>query len=159
MGLFDRFKKALKPTTLPDDHDVHDEVFTLLGEAYNLAAIKSIGMPVPEYRLGAKKLQAAGLTGKRIYQYTYPRTPVAIVPDPRCETPYSALPVKLAGKTIGYIKEDDHRHMKEILQFAAIDHMEVVMEGGDFKWVDRDGTIYKNTVTPDAQLILSYHVK
>lgn len=159
MGLFDKLKKQPKPVTLPEDHAPHVEVFRVVGEYYNLDSIKRAGDPCPEYRWSAKKILDAGLAKKTIFRCEYPREPVAVVIDPNSETEYSSVQVKLRGHVVGYIRDVDREHMKEILQFADIEHMEIDMAGGDFRWVDADGSAHSSTVTPTADLTVRYRVR
>lgn len=148
MGLIKKIIEKInapKPTTLPDDHTLHKETYTVIGTQYHAQSFSRLRAANPDWREAKKRIMESDLVGSRIYHYSYTVKPVDLKPDPSGQFGKNRIMVFVAGEHIGYLRESDDLHVGEILKYASVKYITAKITGGDYRIVYRDGTEQKNT--------------
>ena len=161
MGLFDALKKKREPAgpkTLPADHTLHKEDYTVVGVHYHEAAIKRLQIARDDYRAAAKKNIEAGLAGQRIWRYDYVNKPVDLKLDPSNQFGVDRVMVFIAGEHVGYISEEDDDHVLEILRFGSVKYITARISGGDYKVVSLNGEAIKSDDRVRISVRIAYSV-
>ena len=170
MGLFDKFvqllgdpetmpgKKKKGPTTLPSDHALHKDDFTVVGMTYHPQSFARLQVANPDWRTAKKKILETGLAGKAIYHYTYINKPVTLKLDPTNRYGTDRVMVFIAGEHVGYLSEENDAHAREILEYGSIKYITAMITGGEYRIVFNDGTEQKNSNPLRVSVRIAYSV-
>ena len=146
MGLFDFLKKE-QPQ--PEERKLVKEDFKVVGVHYHPAEIKRLQNANPDWRKGGKTLAEEGKVNKRIYHYSYINKPVKIAVDDGSVYKKGALKVIIAGEFVGYIPDDDTKHVSEILKTKSVKYVTAMIKGGEYKVIGEDGKPIKCFIKDD----------
>ena len=144
MGLFDLFKKkqeqpesspVVAPTQGPKEKGENVKNFKVAGTSFHTKDIMKLAVKNDSYSLTKKGIIDAGLVGKDIYQYEFPVSVVELIPEPGNEVDPNAVKVVADGILIGYIKKGNCSQVKKLLEGDKIDHLELWIGGGKYKFV------------------------
>lgn len=139
MGLFDFLKKE-QPQ---EERHLVKEDFNVFGLHYHPNEIKRLQNANPDWRKGGKTLAAEGKVMQKIYHYSYINKPVKIAVDDGSIYKKGALKVIIAGEHIGYIPDDDTKHVSEILKTKSVKYVTAMIKGGEYKVVSENGYVAK----------------
>lgn len=139
---------AAKPHTEFERHKV-------AGTSYHLDAIMELAEDNPDYDMTQREIIDAGMEEERIYQYTFPGSPVELVDDPGNEQDPNAIKVLVAGQHIGYIKRGSTGRIHKLQRSGRVLGITAEIYGGRYKVVrsveeyqmqhyemDRDESLY-----------------
>lgn len=125
------------------------------GTSYHLDAIMELAEDNPDYDMTQREIIDAGMEEERIYQYTFPDSPVELVDDPDNEQDPNAIKVLVAGQHIGYIKRGSTGRIHKLQRSDRVLGVTVEIYGGRYKIVrsveeyqtqhyemDRDESLY-----------------
>lgn len=125
------------------------------GTTYHLDAIMELAEDNPDYDMTQREIIDAGMEEQRIYQYTFPDTPVELVDDPDNEQDPNAIKVLVAGQHIGYIKRGSTGRIHNLQRSGRVLGVTAEIYGGRYKVVrcveeyqmqhyemDRDESLY-----------------
>lgn len=113
------------------------------GTSYHLDAIMELAEDNPDYDMTQREIIDAGMEEERIYQYTFPDSPVELVDDPGNEQDPNAIKVLVAGQHIGYIKRGSTGRIHKLQRSGRVLGITAEIYGGKYKVVicddDDDG--------------------
>ena len=125
------------------------------GTTYHLDAIMELAEDNPDYDMTQREIIDAGMEEQRIYQYTFPDSPVELVDDPDNEQDPNAIKVLVAGQHIGYIKRGSTGRIHKLQRSGRVLGVTAEIYGGRYKIVrcveeyqmqhyemDRDESLY-----------------
>lgn len=125
------------------------------GTTYHLDAIMELAEDNPDYDMTQREIIDAGMEEERIYQYTFPDSPVELVDDPDNENDPNAIKVLVAGQHIGYIKRGSTGRIHKLQRSDRVLGVTAEIYGGRYKIVrcveeyqmqhyemDRDESLY-----------------
>lgn len=125
------------------------------GTSYHLDAIMELAEDNPDYDMTQREIIDAGMEEERIYQYTFPGSPVELVDDPDNEQDPNAIKVLVAGQHIGYIKRGSTGRIHKLQRSGRVLGITAEIYGGRYKVVrsveeyqmqhyemDRDESLY-----------------
>lgn len=125
------------------------------GTTYHLDAIMELAEDNPDYDMTQREIIDAGMEEERIYQYTFPDSPVELVDDPDNEQDPNAIKVLVAGQHIGYIKRGSTGRIHKLQRSGRVLGVTAEIYGGRYKIVrcveeyqmqhyemDRDESLY-----------------
>lgn len=125
------------------------------GTTYHLDAIMELAEDNPDYDMTQREIIDAGMEEQRIYQYTFPDSPVELVDDPDNEQDPNAIKVLVAGQHIGYIKRGSTSRIHKLQRSGRVLGVTAEIYGGRYKIVrcveeyqmqhyemDRDESLY-----------------
>lgn len=125
------------------------------GTTYHLDAIMELAEDNPDYDMTQREIIDAGMEEQRIYQYTFPGSPVELVDDPDNEQDPNAIKVLVAGQHIGYIKRGSTGRIHKLQRSGRVLGVTAEIYGGRYKIVrcveeyqmqhyemDRDESLY-----------------
>lgn len=125
------------------------------GTTYHLDAIMELAEDNPDYDMTQREIIDAGMEEERIYQYTFPDSPVELVDDPDNEQDPNAIKVLVAGQHIGYIKRGSTGRIHKLQRSGRVLGITAEIYGGRYKVVrsveeyqmqhyemDRDESLY-----------------
>lgn len=125
------------------------------GTTYHLDAIMELAEDNPDYDMTQREIIDAGMEEERIYQYTFPDSPVELVDDPDNEQDPNAIKVLVAGQHIGYIKRGSTCRIHKLQRSGRVLGVTAEIYGGRYKIVrcveeyqmqhyemDRDESLY-----------------
>lgn len=125
------------------------------GTTYHLDAIMELAEDNPDYDMTQREIIDAGMEEERIYQYTFPDSPVELVDDPDNESDPNAIKVLVAGQHIGYIKRGSTGRIHKLQRSDRVLGVTAEIYGGRYKIVrcveeyqmqhyemDRDESLY-----------------
>lgn len=125
------------------------------GTSYHLDAIMELAEDNPDYDMTKREIIDAGMEEERIYQYTFPDSPVELVDDPGNEQDPNAIKVLVAGQHIGYIKRGSTGRIHKLQRSGRVLGITAEIYGGRYKVVrsveeyqmqhyemDRDESLY-----------------
>lgn len=153
MGLFDLFKK--QPVE-EEPRKLVKEDYTVVGVHYHPKEIQRLQDANPDWRKGGKTLAAEGKVMKRIYHYNYINKPVKIAYDDGSVYMKGALMVYIAGEHVGYIPDDDTKHVTEVLKTKSVKYVTAYISGGEYKVVSEDGSAMKMSENVRIKLRIAY---
>ena len=139
MGLFDFLKKE-KPQ---EERHLVKEDFKVVGAHYHPNEIKRLQDANPDWRKSGKAIVEEGKAGKRIYHYNYINKPVKIEVDDGSTYRKGALKVLIAGEHVGYISDQDLKHVSEVLKTKSVKYVTARIYGGEYKIIGDDGKAVK----------------
>ena len=144
MGIFDLLKKKTSDKDEePQPRKLVKEDFTVVGLHHHALEIKRLENANPDWRKAGKTLVAEGKVMKRIYHYNYINKPVKIAFDDGKVYKKDALMVYIAGEHVGYIPDEDTKHVTEILNTKSVKYVTAMITGGEYKVVSEDGKAEK----------------
>ena len=146
------------PTTLPSDHALHKEDFKVVGMTYHKQAFARLQVANPEWRTSKKKIMESDLVRKYIFHYDYVNKPVKLETDKTNQHGIDRTMVFIAGEHIGYLSEDDDRHVAEILKYGSVKYITARITGGDYRIVYPDGTEQKDADPLRVTVRIAYSV-
>lgn len=170
MGLLDKIVRLLGdpdaapgakkkgPVTLPTDHTLHKEDFTVVGMHYHPQSFARLQVANPEWRTARKKILESGQAGKAIFHYDYINKPVTLQVDLSNEHGVDRVMVLIAGEHVGYLSEDNDAHAREILEYGSIKYITARITGGEFKRIFADGTEQKDAAPLRVNIRIAYSV-
>lgn len=125
------------------------------GTTYHLDAIMELAEDNPDYDMTQREIIDAGMEEQRIYQYTFPDSPVELVDEPDNEQDPNAIKVLVAGQHIGYIKRGSTGRIHRLQRSGRVLGVTAEIYGGRYKIVrcveeyqmqhyemDRDESLY-----------------
>lgn len=125
------------------------------GTSYHLDAIMELAEDNPDYDMTQREIIDAGMEEERIYQYTFPDSPVELVDDSGNEQGPNAIKVLVAGQHIGYIKRGSTGRIHKLQRSGRVLGITAEIYGGRYKVVrsveeyqmqhyemDRDESLY-----------------
>lgn len=129
-------KTPAKPNAKFERHKV-------AGTTYHLDAIMELAEDNPDYDMTQREIIDAGMEEERIYQYTFPDSPVELVDDPDNEQDPNAIKVLVSGQHIGYIKRGSTGRIHKLQRSGRVLGVTAEIYGGKYKVVicddDDDG--------------------
>ena len=139
---------AAKPHTEFERHKV-------AGTSYHLDAIMELAEDNPDYDMTQREIIDAGMEEERIYQYTFPGSPVELVDDPGNEQDPNAIKVLVAGQHIGYIKRGSTGRIHNLQRAGRVLGVTAEIYGGKYKVVtcdeDYDGTEHYDLIKDETE--------
>ena len=105
------------------------------GTSYHLDAIMELAEDNPDYDMTQREIIDAGMEEERIYQYTFPDSPVELVDDPDNEQDPNAIKVLVAGQHIGYIKRGSTGRIHKLQRSDRVLGITAEIYGGRYKVV------------------------
>lgn len=105
------------------------------GTSYHLDAIMALAEDNPDYDMTQREIIDAGMEEERIYQYTFPDSPVELVDDPDNEQDPNAIKVLVAGQHIGYIKRGSTGRIHKLQRSGRVLGITAEIYGGRYKVV------------------------
>lgn len=105
------------------------------GATYHLDAIMELAEDNPDYDMTQREIIDAGMEEQRIYQYTFPDSPVELVDDPGNEQDPNAIKVLVAGQHIGYIKRGSTGRIHKLQRSGRVLGVTAEIYGGRYKIV------------------------
>lgn len=105
------------------------------GTTYHLDAIMELAEDNPDYDMTQREIVDAGMEEQRIYQYTFPDSPVELVDDPDNEQDPNAIKVLVAGQHIGYIKRGSTGRIHKLQRSDRVLGVTAEIYGGRYKIV------------------------
>lgn len=105
------------------------------GTTYHLDAIMELAEDNPDYDMTQREIIDAGMEEQRIYQYTFPDSPVELVDDPDNEQDPNAIKVLVAGQHIGYIKRGSTGRIHKLQRSGRVLGITAEIYGGRYKIV------------------------
>lgn len=105
------------------------------GTTYHLDAIMELAEDNPDYDMTQREIIDAGMEEQRIYQYTFPDSPVELVDDPDNEQDPDAIKVLVAGQHIGYIKRGSTKRIHKLQRSGRVLGITAEIYGGKYKIV------------------------
>lgn len=124
------------------------------GTSYHLDAIMELAEDNPDYDMTQREIVDAGMEEQRIYQYTFPDSPVELVDDPDNENDPNAIKVLVAGQHIGYIKRGSTGRVHNLQRAGRVLGVTVEIYGGKYKVVtcdeDYDGTEHYDLIRDES---------
>lgn len=105
------------------------------GTTYHLDAIMELAEDNPDYDMTQREIIDAGMEEERIYQYTFPDSPVELVDDPDNEQDPNAIKVLVAGQHIGYIKRGSTGRIHKLQRSGRVLGITAEIYGGRYKVV------------------------
>lgn len=105
------------------------------GTTYHLDAIMELAEDNPDYDMTQREIIDAGMEEERIYQYTFPDSPVELVDDPDNEQDPNAIKVLVAGQHIGYIKRGSTGRIHNLQRAGRVLGVTAEIYGGRYKIV------------------------
>lgn len=121
-------KAPAKPRATFERHKV-------AGTTYHLDAIMELAEDNPDYDMTQREIIDAGMEEERIYQYTFPDSPVELVDDPDNEQDPNAIKVLVAGQHIGYIKRGSTGRIHKLQRSDRVLGVTAEIYGGRYKIV------------------------
>jgi hypothetical protein len=112
-----------------------EETHRITGTSFRQDAIKSLGVPNPDYKLTKEQLIKKNLLNVSIYEYTFKSYKAELVPEPTNEYDSNAIKVVIAGKHVGYIKKGSCAHVKKLMSTNSIKSITATMKGGSSKYI------------------------
>lgn len=89
----------------------------------------------PDYDMTQREIVDAGMEEQRIYQYTFPDSPVELVDDSDNEQDPNAIKVLVAGQHIGYIKRGSTGRIHKLQRSDRVLGVTAEIYGGRYKIV------------------------
>lgn len=124
------------------------------GTSYHLDAIMELAEDNPDYDMTQREIIDAGMEEERIYQYTFPDSPVELVDDPDNEYDPNAIKVLIAGQHIGYIKRGSTGRVHNLQRSDRVLGVTAEIYGGKYKVVicddDDDGTEHYDLIRDET---------
>lgn len=105
------------------------------GTSYHLDAIMELAEDNPDYDMTQREIVDAGMEEQRIYQYTFPDSPVELVDDSDNEQDPNAIKVLVAGQHIGYIKRGSTGRIHKLQRSDRVLGVTAEIYGGRYKIV------------------------
>lgn len=161
MGLFSRIVKKQEPEgpkTLPADHTLHKEDYSVVGMSYHKQAISRIQIANPNWRKSKKVILEENPAGVNMDHYSYVEKPVKLFYDREGKGGAVGVMVLIAGEHVGYIPESDKEHVREILQYGSIKYITAKISGGEYRVIYKDGTEQKGTDPMKIKVRIAYSV-
>lgn len=125
------------------------------GTTYHLDAIMELAEDNPDYDMTQREIIDAGMEEERIYQYTFPDSPVELVDDPDNEYDPNAIKVLVAGQHIGYIKRGSTGRIHKLQRAGRVLGVTAEIYGGKYKVVtcdeDYDGTEHYDLIKDETE--------
>ena len=150
MGLFDFLKKE------PEERHLVKEDFFVAEVPYHNEETAKLRVANPDWRKGSKTLVAEGKVMEKIYHYSYVNKPVKIISGDGKNGRKNALMIYIAGEHVGYIKDEDAKHVKEILSKKSIKYISAFIRGGEYKVVSENGEAIKRDESVHVNLRIAY---
>lgn len=142
MGLFGLFKKKQpEPVKAPAPAPVPQkktETHRVAGTSFHKDEIMTLAVKNDNYALSKKELIKEGLIGEKIYEYDFDAIKAKLVPEPTNEHDPKAIKVIVDGAHIGYIKKGSCSHVRKLIDFDAIEKIDILVRGGNYKYIDDD---------------------
>ena len=123
------------------------------GTSYHLDAIMELAEDNPDYDMTQREIIDAGMEEERIYQYTFPDSPVELVDDPGNEQDPNAIKVLVAGQHIGYIKRGSTGRVHNLQRAGRVLGVTAEIYGGKYKVVicdDDDGAEHYDLIKDET---------
>lgn len=139
-----------------EDRTLKEETFYGAGVSYYARNIQKLACENPDWKLTSKRAVEIGKEGKRIFRYSYVNRPVKLQPEPDNEHDKNAIAIFIAGELVGYISRADNVHVKDILQKHEIKSVSGFIGGGDYKVIEDDGTISKDSTEIGVSVRIKY---
>lgn len=139
-----------------EDRTLKEETFYGAGVSYYARNIQKLACENPDWKLTSKRAVEIGKEGKRIFRYSYVNRPVKLQPEPDNEHDKNAIAIFIAGELVGYISRADNVHVKGILQKHEIKSISGFIGGGDYKVIEDDGTISKDSTEIGVSVRIKY---
>lgn len=124
------------------------------GTSYHLDAIMELAEDNPDYDMTQREIVDAGMEEQRIYQYTFPDSPVELVDDSDNEQDPNAIKVLVAGQHIGYIKRGSTGRIHKLQRSDRVLGVTAEIYGGKYKVVicddDDDGAEHYDLIKDET---------
>lgn len=124
------------------------------GTTYHLDAIMELAEDNPDYDMTKREIIDTGMEEQRIYQYTFPDSPVELVDDPDNEQDPNAIKVLVAGQHIGYIKRGSTGRIHNLQRAGRVLGVTAEIYGGKYKVVicddDDDGAEHYDLIRDET---------
>lgn len=117
--------------------------FDVAGTSYRQENIKKLAVKNEDYNLPNKELYSYL---EKIYEYEFPVDNVEIIPEPENQYDKNALKVVANGIHIGYIKKDETKKVKKIIDSDNKKEIKIKIEGGKYKDVVIDDYTEKESI-------------
>lgn len=127
------------------DRTLKEETFDIAGVSYYLDNLQKLACANPDYRKRGKTLAEEGQSGKRIYRYNYVYKPVKLILEDKNPHDRYAVMVQIAGEKVGYISQDENRHVREILSKHEVKFISARISGGEYKVIAENGDAEKDS--------------
>ena len=127
------------------DRTLKEETFDIAGVSYYLDNLQKLACANPDYRKRGKTLEEEGQAGKRIYRYNYVYKPVKLILEDKNPHDRYAVMVQIAGEKVGYISQDQNRHVREILSKHEVKFISARISGGEYKVIAENGDTEKDS--------------
>lgn len=127
------------------DRTLKEETFDIAGVSYYLDNLQKLACANPDYRKRGKTLAEEGQAGKRIYRYNYVYKPVKLILEGKNPHDRYAVMVQIAGEKVGYISQDQNRHVREILSKHEVKFISARISGGEYKVIAENGDTEKDS--------------
>ena len=127
------------------DRTLKEETFDIAGVSYYLDNLQKLACANPDYRKRGKTLAEEGQAGKRIYRYNYVYKPVKLILEDKNPYDRYAVMVQIAGEKVGYISQDQKRHVREILSKHEVKFISARISGGEYKVIAENGDTEKDS--------------
>ena len=127
------------------DRTLKEETFDIAGVSYYLDNLQKLACANPDYRKRGKTLAEEGQAGKRIYRYNYVYKPVKLILEDKNPYDRYAVMVQIAGEKVGYISQDQNRHVREILSKHEVKFISARISGGEYKVIAENGDTEKDS--------------
>lgn len=127
------------------DRTLKEETFDIAGVSYYLDNLQKLACANPDYRKRGKTLAEEGQAGKRIYRYNYVYKPVKLILEDKNPHDRYAVMVQIAGEKVGYISQDENRHVREILSKHEVKFISARISGGEYKVIAENGDTEKDS--------------
>lgn len=127
------------------DRTLKEEAFDIAGVSYYLDNLQKLACANPDYRKRGKTLAEEGQAGKRIYRYNYVYKPVKLILEDKNPHDRYAVMVQIAGEKVGYISQDQNRHVREILSKHEVKFISARISGGEYKVIAENGDTEKDS--------------
>lgn len=127
------------------DRTLKEETFDIAGVSYYLDNLQKLACANPDYRKRGKTLAEEGQAGKRIYRYNYVYKPVKLILEDKNPHDRYAVMVQIAGEKVGYISQDQNRHVREILSKHEVKFISARISGGEYKVIAENGDTEKDS--------------
>lgn len=118
--------------------------FRATGMSHYKKAFKEIATENDDYRLTKKQMLEEYFDGDKIYKYDFSFCDVKLVPEPDNEFDPNAIAVIADGQKIAYIKRNDCKKVKALLDSPHFAYIEAEINGGNYKEID-DEDIFTDT--------------
>lgn len=143
MGLFDILFKKKSVPVVPEPVKPSKPAISTKTENFKVAGIsfhmddimEKLAYENENYNLAKKQIIDDYMYDEKIFRYDFPVGKVELIPEPDNEHDKNAIKVVVDGVHIGYIKNGNCSHVKNLLSSGRVTSIDCSIYGGDFKMV------------------------